>query len=447
MTQPNIVLIVADDLGFGDLSCYGSDLNHTPRLDRMADEGMRFTDFYVASPVCSPSRAALMTGCYPKRIGLDAGERHAVLLPGDSIGLSTEETTVATILKGAGYDTKCIGKWHLGDQPEFCPQRHGFDEFFGLPYSNDMLPDHPIKEHSFPPLPLMENSEVIETDPNQASLTDRYTAEAVKYIESHAEAKTPFLLYLAHMYVHIPIHTPMLYDSLSKNGRYGAAVAHIDQSTGCILDALQRSGIDENTLVIFTSDNGAAERLGVNAPLKGGKGTTWEGGMREPCIMRWPGRIPAGKVCGELCTAMDFLPTFSRYAGSTPLAVPVIDGHDVSPLIEGETGATTPYEAFFYYGIKDHNLEAVRSGKWKLHLIRGGLYDLAQDPEETTDCSADNPDVVATLNEYADKCRIELGDAHTNSAGCGCRTPGKVDNPVTITSRQLMDPIIAAMYD
>lgn len=259
----------------------------------MAQEGMRFTDFYVASPVCSPSRAALMTGCYPKRIGLDSGHEFAVLFPGDPIGLGSREATIPHLLKEAGYRTKMIGKWHLGDQPEFLPTRHGFDSYFGLPYSNDMLPDHPANDRfHFPPLPLMTDEEVVETDPNQAALTDRYTAEAIRFIEDNARKEPPFFLYLAHMYVHLPIHTPMKYEAASDNGSYGAAVAHMDQSTGCILDTLKELGIDKNTLGIFTSDNGSnGQDGGSNAPLRGTKGTTWEGGMREPCIMRWPKRV------------------------------------------------------------------------------------------------------------------------------------------------------------
>ena len=231
MPNPNIIIIFADDLGYGDLDCYGSKVNVTPRFDRMAAEGMRFTDFYVASPVCSPSRAALMTGCYPKRIGLDSGEDYVVLLPGDPIGLDAEKFTLSRMLKNAGYATEIIGKWHLGDQPEFLPTRHGFDSYFGLPYSNDMLPDHPNNDlYHFPPLPLMRDEAVTEVDPNQASLTDRYTAEAVRFIEKNAGNNTPFFLYLPHMYVHIPIHTPMKYDIASKNGVYGAAVAHMDHT-------------------------------------------------------------------------------------------------------------------------------------------------------------------------------------------------------------------------
>ena len=449
MDRPNIIVIFADDLGYGDLSCYGSEDNCTPRLDQMAAEGMLFTDFYVASSVCSPSRAALMTGLYPKRIGLDSGHEFGVLLPGDPIGLSPSEVTLPRLLKECGYATKMIGKWHLGDQPEFLPSRHGFDSYFGLPYSNDMLPDHPANSRfHFPPLPLMRDEEVVEIDPNQASLTDRYTAEAVRYVEEQAASQTPFFLYLAHMYVHLPIHTPMKYTHSSQNGAYGAAVTHLDQSTGCILDALERCGLAENTLVVFTSDNGSNGRNGgSNAPLRGTKGTTWEGGLREPCIMRWPSVVPAGSVCREIATTMDFLPTLARYAGAALPSDRALDGKDLSALLEGAPEATSPHDAFFYYGSGDHALHAVRTGKWKLHLIGNELYDLEADPGEARDLLAEFPEVVAELTELADNCRRELGDSHTGTQGRACRPAGRVRNPQTLTTMDQMDPIVRAMYD
>jgi arylsulfatase A len=448
MDKPNIIIVFADDLGYGDLGCYGSTVNRTPRLDQMAQEGMRFTDFYVASPVCSPSRAALMTGCYPKRVGLDSGHESSVLLPGDPIGLDTEKVTLPRLLKDAGYSTKMIGKWHLGDQPEFLPTRHGFDSYFGLPYSNDMLPDHPDNtKYHFPPLPLMADENVVETDPNQASLTDRYTAEAIRFINANAREETPFFLYLAHMYVHEPIHTPMKYEAASRNGSYGAAVAHMDQSTGCILDTLKDLGIDDKTLVIFTSDNGAIGRYGSNAPLRGRKGTTWEGGMREPCIMRWPGTIPPGTTCSEIATTMDLLPTLALLADACLPKDHVLDGKDISALLHGKTDICSPHEAFFYYGTGDHTLHAVRSGKWKLHLLRNELYDLEADIAEQHNVLDNHPETVSRLSAFADTCRRELGDAHTNTQGTGCRPVGRVDNPQTLTSLDKMDPIVRSMYD
>jgi arylsulfatase A len=449
MNKPNIIIVFADDLGYGDLGCYGSTVNQTPRLDQMADEGMRFTDFYVAAPVCSPSRAALMTGCYPKRIGLDSGVDFPVLMPGDPIGLSPETLTLPRMLKNAGYATGMIGKWHLGDQPEFLPTKHGFDSYFGLPYSNDMLPEHPFNDRfHFPPLPLMRDADVVEQDPNQVSLTDRYTAEAVRFIEDSVEREVPFFLYLSHMYVHLPIYTPMRYTHHSRNGAYGAAVEHMDQSTGCVLDALERLGVHENTLVIFTSDNGSNGcHGGSNAPLRGGKGKTLEGGMREPCIMRWPTQIPAGTVCSEIATTMDLLPTLAGVAGGTIPDEHVFDGKDCLALLQGRPGAGSPHEAFFYYGTGDHKLHAVRSGSWKLHLLRDELYDLGVDIAEEHNVFSSQPDIVAKLMALAEGCRRELGDAHTSIEGTGCQPVGRVENPRTLTTLDQMDPIIRSMYD
>jgi arylsulfatase A len=451
MDKPNIIIIFADDLGYGDLGCYGSEVNRTPRLDRMAAEGMRLTDFYVASPVCSPSRAALMTGCYPKRIGLDSGHDFMVLLPGDPIGLHPGEITLARILKDAGYTTKLIGKWHIGDQPDFLPTNHGFDSYFGLPYSNDMNPPRWWNARlgfSFPPLPLMQDDDVIEIDPNQASLTDRYTAAAMQFIEESVQRQEPFFLYFCHMYVHVPVHTPFKYTRASKNGPYGAAVEHTDHSTGVILDTLKRLGIDNDTLVIFTSDNGADRRPAAsNHPLRGFKGTTWEGGMREPCIVRWPGTIKARSVCGELVTAMDLLPTLARIAGGQVPADRILDGKDISALFQGRPDNRSPHEAFFYYGAGDHTLHAVRSGKWKLHLLRDELYDLDADIGEQHNVFAEQPEVVAKLTALADDCRRDLGDAHTGIEGRSCRLPGRVEHSQTLTSMDQLDPYVRALYD
>lgn len=459
--RPNIILIFADDLGYGDLGCYGSQRNRTPNLDRLAAEGMRFTDFYVAAPVCSPSRAALMTGCYPRRVGLEGGDDFIVLLPGDSIGLHPDETTIPSLLKSAGYCTKMIGKWHLGDQPEFLPTRHGFDSYFGLPYSNDMAPDLGrtlgAGRRPMPPLPLLHDEDVVERDPNQAWLTDRYTAEAIRFIEANAEEEAPFFLYLAHMYVHKPIYAPQQYLRESNNGVYGAAVEHMDAAAGALLDTLKRLNIDEDTLVIFTSDNGSGDRAeGSNQPLRGFKGQTWEGGMREPCIMRWPNGIRAGSICSELVTAMDLLPTFAQLAGKERPTDRVIDGQDISPLLLGHPDAHRPYEAFFYYGPTATSgeqpkevgtLHAVRSGKWKLHLLRDELYDLDADIGEQNNIIAEHPAVVSRLRALADDCRHDLGDSHTGVEGSYCRPAGHVENPQALTSLNEMDPYIRALYD
>ena len=445
MPQPNIILIFCDDLGYGDLTCYGSELNRTPRLDKMAKEGLRFTDLYVPAPLCTPSRAGLMTGCYPKRVGLDYGYRNGTLFPGDPLGLNPEETTLPQILKNRGYATKMVGKWHLGDQPEFLPEQFGFDSYFGIPFSNDMLPDHEKQEEfQFPPLPLLRGDQVVETDPNQASLTENYLTECVNFIRHTKDG--PFFLYFAHMYVHLPIYAPLKFLGQSQNGSYGAAVEHIDHTTGVILDTLSDLGIDENTLVIFTSDNGSnARNGGSNGPLRGNKGSTWEGGMREPCIMRWPGRIQGGTVCEELATTMDFLPTLANLADAELPQDRNIDGHDIQDLILGEGDGTSPYEAFYYY--RRNNLNAVRSGKWKLHVDENLLFDLENDIGELKDRYNEQPDVVKRLTELADVCRQDLGDERTGIEGANCRPVGRVENPKPLTSMDWRHPYMVAAYD
>ncbi len=446
----NIVLIVADDLGYGDLGCMGSNLNSTPNLDRMAAEGTTFDNFYMASSVCSPSRAALMTGCYPRRVGLQTGENFCVLLPGDSIGLRPGETTLATALKDRGYATKIIGKWHLGDQPEFMPDKHGFDEYFGLPYSNDMHPSHPGNDrHQFPPLMLMRDEQIVEVESPedldavadfQSKLTARYVAESIRFIDQHRDE--PFFLYLPHMYVHTPHYAPREYLDRSTNGAYGAVVEHLDWSVGEILNALDERGLGENTLVLFTSDNGANTRSGSNAPLRGGKGSTFEGGFRLPLIVRMPGTVPAGRICSELVCSMDFLPTFSALAGEGPAPAAPIDGKDITPLLLGKPDTASLHEAYFYY--KGGSLDAVRSLKWKLFVESGELYDLNTDVGETTDVAADHPDVTARLRALAEECRKDIGDDRTGAAGVNCRPAGKVDHPKTILPRH---PLAGAEYD
>ena len=340
--RPNIIVILCDDLGYGDLGCYGSELHATPRLDQAAAEGARFTQLYAGAPVCSPSRAALMTGCYPQRIGLGAGEDFLVLMPGDPVGLHPREMSLATMLEAHGYRTAAIGKWHLGDQQPFLPLQHGFDHYFGLPYSNDMSPATNVsltaRGYDMPDLPLIRDRSVCEAEPDQASLTDRYTNEALRFIDENAEE--PFFLYLAHMYVHAPIHVPESYLAASRNGPYGAAVEHIDASTGAILDRLASLGIDENTLLVFTSDNGAGSSGGgSNAPLRGWKASTWEGGVREPGICRWPGQIAAGSERNEITAFMDLLPTIAEISGASPPAERLIDGRSFAGLLLGSAGA------------------------------------------------------------------------------------------------------------
>ncbi len=411
---PNLVVLFADDMGWADLGCQGAEGFATPRLDRMAAEGMRFTSFYVGGPVCTPSRAALLTGCYPKRVGL----AHRVLFPYSDTGLHPDEATIAEVLRDAGYATACIGKWHLGHHAEFLPRRQGFDRWFGVPYSNDM-DRHVYAKRDFtaPPLALYDDDEVIEESPDQALLTRRYTEEAVRFIAENASR--PFFLYLPHTMPHKPLHASADFRGKSELGLYGDVIEELDWSVGAILDALEEHGIDDRTLVLFTSDNGPW-RAESSGPLRGRKNTTWEGGMRVPCVVRWPGMVPAGAVCDEVVTALDLLPTAAALAGVAP---PEVDGHDVRPLLLGEPNAASPTEAFFYY--KDDKLEAVRSGRWKLRTGSSQLYDLEADLGETTDVATAHPDVVARLAALAETARADLGDATTGQPGANVRPVGR----------------------
>jgi arylsulfatase A len=444
--RPNIILINCDDLGYGDLECYGSRVNQTPHLSRVANEGLRLTDFYMASPVCSPSRGAMLTGCYPRRIGFGTFEGASVLFPGHAVGLNPSEITLAQILKNRGYATQIVGKWHCGDQPEFLPTRHGFDHYFGLPYSNDMgrLPNG-----TRPPLPLLRDEEVIQAQPDQAGLTERYVDESLQFIR--AKQDQPFFLYFAHMHVHIPLYAPWRFLKSSRNGPYGAAVECIDWSVGMLLHEIQRLGLDQNTLLIFTTDNGArGDRGGSNAPLSGRKATTGEGGQRVPCLLRWPGMIPAGQVSSELATSMDFLPTLALLSGAEPPADRPIDGRDLRQVFLAQPGAKSPHEFFAYYMMD--NLEAIRSGPWKYRFWKDGravqeLYHLGEDIGESRNRVKDEPGVVRQLENYAQQIRDDIGDALTNSPGRNCRPCGRVTNPRPLTEYQADYPYLMAEYD
>jgi arylsulfatase len=449
---PNIVILFIDDQGYGDIGPFGAKGYTTPNLDRMATEGRKFTNFHVPQPVCSASRAGLLTGCYPNRIGI-----HGALGPAAKHGIADTEMSLAQLMKQKGYATGMAGKWHLGTPKQFLPTHHGFDEYYGLPYSNDMWPLHPeARKGTYPPLPLIEGDTVLKTDlghEDQNQLTTQYTGRAVKFIEKNKDR--PFFFYLAHSMVHVPLHVSDKFRGKSQQGLYGDACMEVDWSVGEVLAALKQNGVDDHTLVIYTSDNGPWLSYGNHAgnagPLREGKGTCWEGGTREPTLMRWPGKIPAGTTSGEMMMTIDLFPTIAKLIGAE-LPKHRIDGLDVWPLIVGEPGAKNPHDGYaFYY--EQNALQAVTSadGRWKLQLPHtyrtlngrpGGtngipakyenrelaqteLYDLVNDVGETKDVAEANPNIVKQLEAFAEKMRAELGDALTERNGSGSRMPGR----------------------
>jgi arylsulfatase A-like enzyme len=462
--KPNIVLILADDLGYGDLGCFGSKELKTPNLDKLASEGTRFTSFYVSQGVCTASRAALMTGCYANRVSLFGALNHE-----SNVGIAEEELLLPEICKEAGYATAIFGKWHLGHREAFLPGKHGFDEFLGIPYSNDNGPLHPIVR-GIPGLPLIEGDKAAEVDPDQALFTRRFTDRAVRFIEKNKDR--PFFLYLPHVMPHVPIFASEKFRGKSSAGLYGDVIAELDAGIGEVIGAIQRNGIADKTLVIFCSDNGPFLSYGNHAgsagPLREGKLTTFEGGIRVPCIMRWAGKIPAGRTCGDLASTIDLLPTLATLIGGK-LPDKKIDGQDIWPLLSGQSGAK-PRENFYYYA--GDELQAVRSGPWKLHLaheyltpaqppgkngkpanfenlkpesmqmsgLRGiasrhgylvkkmeqSLFNLEADVGEKADVAAQHPQVVSQLLKLAEEARADLGDSLTKRQGTGVRPCGKV---------------------
>jgi arylsulfatase A-like enzyme len=461
---PNIVLILADDLGYGDLGCFGAKDIRTPNLDKLAAEGTRFTDFYVAQPVCTASRAALLTGCYPNRVGLQGALNHT-----SRSGIHPDEWLLPEMLKRRGYATACYGKWHLGTVPSLRATRHGFDEWFGIPYSNDNSKYHPVLAPEMPPLPLHDGDRVLEHDPDQSQFTRRITERSVSFIDRHKDG--PFFLYVPHVMPHVPIFASEKFKGRSARGLYGDVVEELDWSVGEILAALDRHQIADRTLVIFFSDNGPwlsyGEHAGNAGPLREGKLTTFEGGVRVPLIVRWPGKVPASRVQAEPFMAIDWLPTLAEIVVGKKPSLP-IDGVSVKPLLLGELGARAAREALFFYA--GDELHAVRSGPWKLHFPhpylttagkpgRGGkpsnwgqgtprsiqdssvdaiasrhgqrvermelsLFNLATDPGETRNIAAEHPQIVARLTALAESPRAELGDRLTNQPGTARRKAG-----------------------
>ncbi|MDR0871203.1 MAG: sulfatase [Planctomycetaceae bacterium] len=451
---PNVIVIFIDDMGYADIGPFGSE-TPTPNLDRMAAEGRRFTNFTVSSGVCSASRSALMTGCIHWRVNINGA-----LPPNSQIGLNPDEETIAEVLKKKGYATAIFGKWHLGDKPEFLPPNQGFDEYFGLPYSNDMWNRHPDvakfpeqavnNKRKYPPLTFIEGTKPVSenlTPEDQKTLTTRYTERAVQFIEKHKDA--PFFLYVPHNMVHVPLFVSDKFAGKSGKGLFGDVVMELDWSVGQILEAVRKNGLDKKTLVVFTADNGPWLNFGNHAgsakPLREGKGTSWEGGVREPAIFWYPGKIPANTVCNELVSTVDILPTAAALAGA-PLPEKKIDGKDIRPLLFGEKGAVSPHTAFPIYF--NRQLQAVRDNRWKLILphqyrtMEGqelgkdgspgqyiqkktgtALYDLLNDVSETADVSAQHPEIVKRLQAAADEIRAELGEG--DNLGPGVRPAGK----------------------
>jgi len=449
-SRPNVIIIFTDDQGYQDVGCFGSPDIETPHLDQMARDGIRLTDFYAAQAVCSASRAGLLTGCYPNRLGV-----HGAYMPESKEGLNPSETTIAEMLKPLDYRTAIFGKWHLGDHPNFMPNNQGFDEYFGIPYSNDMWPLHPEQGpvFDFGPLPLYENEIVIDTLIDQTSLTTQITHRSVEFIKRNKD--NPFFLYIAHPQPHVPLFVSDRFRGKSKRGLYGDVIMEIDWSVGQVLATLKEEGLDENTMVIFASDNGPwlsyGDHSGSALPLREGKGTALEGGQREPFIARFPGQIEAGKVSDIPMMAIDLLPTIAHITGAQ-LPVRKIDGKNVWDLLTGRS-TSSPQKAYFFY-YRKNELHGVRYGKWKLyfpHTYRtlngreGGknglpvayeynaidhieLYDLSNDVSETNDVASENPEVVAQIKVLADEMRQELGDALTHRTGTGSRPPGSVSS-------------------
>ena len=453
---PNVVVIFIDDMGYEDIGPFGAQGIETPNLDAMAKNGRRFTDFVVSSAVCSASRAALMTGCYHRRVGISGA-----LGPHARLGIHSDEMTLAELCKQQNYATAIFGKWHLGHHKKFLPLQHGFDEYFGLAYSNDMWPYHPNVLHlpmderlkRWPDLPLFEGNDIINpkvTPEDQTQLTTQYTEHAVDFI--HRNKDNPFFLYVPHSMVHVPLYVSDKFKGKSARGLFGDVVMEVDWSVGQINAALSEEGLDSNTLVIFTSDNGPWLSYGDHAgttKLREGKGTMFEGGYREPTLMQWTGEIPAGTTCDQLASTIDILPTVAALIGAELPAHP-IDGKNILPLMLGEPGAKSPHESFYcYYG--GGELQAIRNDRWKLHFphsyrtlagqpggsdgipsnyqtakIGRALFDLKNDVNETTNVIDEHPDVVALLEKHAEAARADLGDRLTDRDGSGIRPAGKM---------------------
>ena len=447
---PNVILIFADDLGYADLSIYGSESYQTPYLDRLAQEGARFTDFYVSQPICSASRASLMTGAYANRIGLTGA-----LGPRSDIGIHHQETTLGELFKRNGYRTALFGKWHLGKIPEFAPSKHGFDEFYGIPHSNDMWPFHPENPEAWPDLPLYSGEEIIAYNPDQTRFTTDLTQRSIDFIESAVRDDSKFFLYLPHPMPHVPLFVSSEREHGSGAGLYGDVVSEIDWSVGQIMQTLEEHDISKNTLVIFTSDNGPWLSYGNHAgsarPLREGKGTVFEGGIRVPFIARWPNSIPTNIEVNTPAMTIDLFPTFADILNDKEPGLP-IDGVSIKQLLTGSNDSS-PQEAYYFY-YNSSELHAIRSGKWKLHFPHSyrtmenqspgadglpgkydygvstvsELYDLSVDIGEQSNVASHYPDVINRLTLLANEKRKELGDSLTDNEGIAVRPPARFEN-------------------
>ncbi len=461
---PNVVLILVDDLGYSDLGCFGAKDIRTPNIDKLAAQGTRFTSFYVAQAVCTASRAALLSGCYPNRVGMAGALNHT-----SRNGIHPDEWLLPEMLKDRGYATTCIGKWHLGTVPSLRATRHGFDEWFGIPYSNDNSKYHPVLAAEMPPLPMHDGDQVVELDPDQSQFTRRFTERAVSFIER--SAKQPFFLYLPHVMPHVPIFASEKFKGRSQRGLFGDVVEELDWSVGEVLATLDRLKLADNTIVILFSDNGPwlsyGDHAGSARPLREGKLTAFDGGMRSPLVVRWPGNVPAGRTSDVPWMAIDWLPTITEIVDGKKSTLK-IDGVSAKPLLLGEPGAKPPHEALFFYAGEE--LHAVRSGEWKLHFTHpylttaaepghGGkpsnwgkatpraindssmeaiasrhgqrverlelsLFNLPSDPGETKNIAGEHPEIVARLSTLAETMRLDLGDALKGAKGPGCRPAG-----------------------
>jgi arylsulfatase len=442
----NFILIYIDDMGYGDIGLTGAIGYSTPNIDKMAASGIFFSRYYAPQAVCSASRAGLLTDCYPNRVGFRGALDHTA-----KTGINAAEETIAEVLKKKGYVTAAFGKWHLGHHKQFLPLNNGFDEYFGIPYSNDMWPNHPTNKNYYPPLPLFEGNEVVETNPDQSQFTTEFTERTINFIRKNQ--KKPFFIYLAHPMPHVPLFVSNKFKGKSEQGLYGDVMMEIDWSVGQIMNTLKDLDMEENTLVIFTSDNGPwlnyGNHAGSSGGMREGKGTTFEGGQRVPCLMMWKGVITPGTVNSNLVAGMDILPTIAKIAG-VPLPVKKIDGVNILPLLKGEK-VEPPRKSFYYY-YRNNNLEAVQDGEWKLVFphkgrtyvgfepgkdglpgganensdVAAGLYDLRRDPGEQYNVMEFHPEIIEKLEKMASEAREDLGDDLTNNPGKNRREPGKI---------------------